>query len=165
MPDTILGVHELAVLAGISDSTMRAYVARKQCPDPDWKLACGPIWKRETATAWIAKRDARVERIQAEAAKRIERETKAATEFVNFKIANRRETNYRNARNRKTARGRSRFKSLPTVRQEARSIAEGMIGRGESSLPDGILTRHDWALGLIQNRSARRLGCDDGIPF
>ena len=59
MPADILGVHEMAELAGVSPGTMRAYVSRRQCPDPDYRLKCGPIWRRDTAEAWIAKRDER----------------------------------------------------------------------------------------------------------
>lgn len=59
MPDDILGVHELAELAGIDRRTMSAYVSRGQCPEPDYRLQCGPIWKRETATAWVTKRRTR----------------------------------------------------------------------------------------------------------
>lgn len=161
----ILGVHEMAQLAGISDSTMRAYVTRGQCPEPDYRLACGPIWRRETAEAWVAKRDQRIERLQRHAAKTIEAETRAATEFVNFQIASRRETNKRNARNRKAARGRTKYLAVPTVRQEARMLAEQMVGRGESSLGEAVIVRHDWALGLLQRRAGRRLGFVDGIPF
>lgn len=170
MPDTtadILGVHELAVLAGVLPRTMSGYYSRGQCPAPDYVLACGPIWKRETATAWIAKRDARLEAIERKTGRLIERETKAATEYVNYKIANQRETNLRNARNRKAARGRTKYLAVPTVREEARSIAERMIGAGESSLDAWVLTRHDWAAGLLRNRQDRRMGCvgSDGIPF
>lgn len=61
MPDSpdILGVHELAALAGVLPRTMSAYVSRGQCPEPDYRLVCGPIWRRKTAEAWIAKRDRR----------------------------------------------------------------------------------------------------------
>lgn len=165
MPDDILGVHELAELAGVLPRTMSAYVSRGQCPAPDYVLKCGPIWRRETAERWIAKRDERLERIQAQTAKEIERETKAATEYVNFYMASKRETAKRNARNAKAKRGRSKYLAVPTVREEARRIAERMIGDGDSSLDGAILTRHNWSTGLLQNRQARRLGCDDGIPF
>lgn len=178
MPDLeILGVHEMAQLAGVSDSTMRAYVTRKQCPDPDYRLACGPIWRRDTATAWVAKRDDRINRMQRQAAKEIERETKAATEYVKFhmigesnpdgspKRGSRSEVVYRNRHNRRAASPRSYRTRMPTVVEEARSIAEGLIGSGDSSLPPGLLIRHDWANGLLSRRANHRLGAPDGIPF
>ena len=174
MPDDILGVHEMAELAGIAPRTMSAYVTRGQCPPPDYRLQCGPIWRRETAEAWIAKRDERLERIQSQTGKVIEKELRAAENYVAFQVIGatiggkrqNAEVRYRNARNKKARGGKSQYtRILPTVRQEARMIAEAMIGRGDSSLPDSLLVRHDWAVGLLQRRQANRLGSLDGIPF
>src|SRR5438105_281612 len=62
-PETVelLGTAEVAAVLGVSRKTVAAYLARDQMPAPDIKLACGPIWYRETLAAWLAKRDARVD--------------------------------------------------------------------------------------------------------
>lgn len=58
----ILGAAELAALAGVSVRTLSAYLSRGQCPEPDWRLACGPVWRSETVAAWLEARAARRDR-------------------------------------------------------------------------------------------------------
>jgi hypothetical protein len=60
----VMGVAEVAALIGVAPKTVGAYLARGQMPAPDVKLACGPIWARETIEAWTAKREQRTERAE-----------------------------------------------------------------------------------------------------
>lgn len=79
----LLGTAEVAAVLGVSRKTVAAYLARGQMPEPDVKLACGPIWSRETLAAWLAKRDARVvawEKRLAELEKRHEKVLRAIGE-------------------------------------------------------------------------------------
>lgn len=52
----LLTVREAAALAGVSESTWRAYVARGQAPRPDVRLGATPGWQRSTIESWIAAR-------------------------------------------------------------------------------------------------------------
>lgn len=176
MTGTVFGVAEFARAAGVKPKTIAGYLARGRCPQPDVRLECGPVWFESTVASWIATRDSRLETIVQESDRAIEAEVRAATEYVNFQIASKRETARRNAHNARVRRGEARTKRpggytikgkgiMPNVRAEARQIAESLIGRGDSSLPDSVLARRDWAATLLERRTYTRIGAPDGIPF
>lgn len=55
----LLTVQEVADLLGVECSTVRAYAARGQMPDPDRRYGRTPLWARETITDWMATRNPR----------------------------------------------------------------------------------------------------------
>jgi len=53
----IVGIAEIAEMAGIPRSTVRSLGTRGQLPEPQVVLACGPIWKRSVIERWIKRRE------------------------------------------------------------------------------------------------------------
>ena len=52
--------EDVAEHLGVSASTIRAYLARDQMPDPDRRLGRLPLWRPETVRAWDEGRPRRV---------------------------------------------------------------------------------------------------------
>jgi len=55
-PEDLLGQQEIAVLAGVSFSTLRAWVSRGKLPPPFVRLGLGPIWVRADIERWLEER-------------------------------------------------------------------------------------------------------------
>ena len=51
-----LTTSDVATVLGVSQSTVRAYLARGQMPDPDQRIGHMPLWKPETISIWRAAR-------------------------------------------------------------------------------------------------------------
>ena len=168
---TLYGLAELARAAGVKPRTMSAYVCRGQCPAPDARLECGPVWLEATVNEWIAARDARVETAISEETEAFERDVDDV--YGATYAPDKRETAKRNVRNGKRKRvwgsGRAGMSLAdlhrtgllePTIKEETRRYAERVvIGRGATT------GRLEWALGLRQSRQANRVGSEDGIPW
>lgn len=175
MSATVYGVAELARAAGVKPRTIASYLSRGRVPEPDARLECGPVWFGPTIEPWIAARDSRLAAIVESADAVIATEVNAATEYVNFQIASKRETAKRNVHNARVRRGEARTRApgytikgkglVLNVRAEARQIAESLVGRGDSSVPVAVIDRRDWAARLLQRRDFARVGAEDGIPF
>lgn len=57
MPDLdVLGLSEVADLLGVSRKVASVRLSRGHIPQPDARLACGPIWRRSTIDRWMAAR-------------------------------------------------------------------------------------------------------------
>jgi predicted DNA-binding transcriptional regulator AlpA len=54
----ILGAAEAAKMAGVTRSHFRVLQTRGQVPEPQVRLACGPIWKRSVIERWVKTRQA-----------------------------------------------------------------------------------------------------------
>jgi predicted DNA-binding transcriptional regulator AlpA len=54
----ILGAAEAAQMAGVTRSHFRTMQTRGQVPEPQVRLACGPIWKRSVIERWLRERKA-----------------------------------------------------------------------------------------------------------
>ena len=54
-PD-LLGIADVAELAGTKEKTISAYLARHQMPAPDGRIGRTPYWKRKTIEAWLVTR-------------------------------------------------------------------------------------------------------------
>lgn len=52
-PLEVLGLHEISLVTGVRPNTITAWERRGHMPPPDARLACGPIWRRSTITAWM----------------------------------------------------------------------------------------------------------------
>jgi hypothetical protein len=52
-PLDIVGLHEVTVITGVRPNTLSAWMRRGHIPAPDARLACGPVWRRSTITAWV----------------------------------------------------------------------------------------------------------------
>lgn len=50
--DELLGVAELAQLLGWDKAKVSTYVRRGKLPEPDYQLASGPVWRRQTIEQW-----------------------------------------------------------------------------------------------------------------
>jgi predicted DNA-binding transcriptional regulator AlpA len=66
MPQTMapwagLTIADVAQLAGVTHSTLRAYLAREQMPQPSGRIGRTPYWMPETIQPWL---DARASREQ-----------------------------------------------------------------------------------------------------
>ena len=55
-PWNLVTVDAVAALLGVSESTVRAYLARRQMPEPLLRLGRVPVWSREQIEAWHATR-------------------------------------------------------------------------------------------------------------
>lgn len=51
----IVGAAEAAAMAGVTRSHFRVMQTRGQVPEPQVRLACGPIWKTSVIAKWIDK--------------------------------------------------------------------------------------------------------------
>lgn len=175
----VLGLKELATEAGVKDRTLAGYLARKQCPEPDYRLACGPVWRRETVQPWIDARDGRLERIMTTVDDQHAAEVSHLSEYL-YKgfMQSKAETARRNVHNGKLRRMRARsgnentvrrgMGEIPTVRNEARSSAARMLSEGQAdylSMDVRELGRRDWAARLLELRQANRTATADGIPW
>lgn len=52
----IMGVAEISAHAGVRPDTVHKWRTRGILPPPDWKLAMGDVWRRETIEEWLASR-------------------------------------------------------------------------------------------------------------
>lgn len=57
--NSFLTIADVAQLAGISHSTLRAYLAREQMPAASGRLGRTPYWEREAIEPWLADRSRR----------------------------------------------------------------------------------------------------------
>lgn len=55
-PTQLVGVEEVAGIAGISEVTVRAYVHRRQMPLPVTRVGGSPIWSRPVIEQWLRRR-------------------------------------------------------------------------------------------------------------
>jgi hypothetical protein len=179
----LYGVVELAKRAGVKPRTLTGYLSRGQCPAPDVRLACGPVWFEETVDAWIAQRDGRLEAVIEHGDAEYERELSAHAQWVIVQSwggtntrARQSETAKRNVHNGRLAKMNARTGAtvrkgrgfVPTVREEARQVAERMIEAGDVPVLEmnpAALDRRAWAVRMMERRQANRTGADDGIPF
>ena len=53
----IVGIAEIAEMAGLTRANVRMMRSRGQLPEPSVVLAMGPVWKRSTIEKWIEKRN------------------------------------------------------------------------------------------------------------
>lgn len=49
----LVGISEVAEIAGMSRSTIRVWRVRGHLPPPITELACGPIWHRQAIREWL----------------------------------------------------------------------------------------------------------------
>lgn len=56
MPCDVVGIAEIAAMAGVPRATVRQWRARGQLPEPCAELAMGPVWERAVIEAWVAAR-------------------------------------------------------------------------------------------------------------
>lgn len=52
----LLGLSELAALAGWNRHQAAVYRSRGLLPEPHVVLKCGPVWRREDVQKWLAAR-------------------------------------------------------------------------------------------------------------
>lgn len=57
-PAHLLGVDEVAAVAGIAPVTVRAYLHRRQMPPPVARIAGSPVWSRPVVERWASTRSA-----------------------------------------------------------------------------------------------------------
>jgi predicted DNA-binding transcriptional regulator AlpA len=55
-PWNLVTVDGVAGLLGVSESTVRAYLARRQMPEPLLRIGRVPVWSRQQIEAWHASR-------------------------------------------------------------------------------------------------------------
>jgi hypothetical protein len=51
-PLDIVGLAELATILAVPRGTARQWYHRGQLPEPDARLACGPVWRTSTIEGW-----------------------------------------------------------------------------------------------------------------
>jgi predicted DNA-binding transcriptional regulator AlpA len=51
---TYVTINEVAQLAGVAPSTVRAYLARGRIPPPNARRGKSPVWRVETINEWLA---------------------------------------------------------------------------------------------------------------
>ena len=51
-PLQLVGIAEVAALAGLPRGTVRVWHSRGKLPEPAARLAAGPVWERATIEAW-----------------------------------------------------------------------------------------------------------------
>lgn len=173
----LYGIAELARAAGVRDKTLSGYLARKQCPEPDYRLACGPIWTEATVRPWLDARDTRLERIVETADTAWGREVAALASVVRVSespaVWGYRQAKYetacrnsdRSKHEKKHGEGSSR---IPTVKQEAHKYAEKQLAQfgGFMDPRTGrIMQKREWAVNRLTARRNVRVGAPDGIPF
>jgi predicted DNA-binding transcriptional regulator AlpA len=56
MVQGVLGAAELAERLGVSRELVSQWLKRGKLPEPDQRLAMGPVWRETTITTWLAKR-------------------------------------------------------------------------------------------------------------
>lgn len=52
LPDDWWTTEDVASYLGLKTSTLRAYLARGQMPDPDRHIGHMPVWRPETIRRW-----------------------------------------------------------------------------------------------------------------
>lgn len=55
----LMDTNAVAALLGVTRSTISTYLARGRMPQPDLRIAGGPVWHRATITEWAANRPGR----------------------------------------------------------------------------------------------------------
>jgi hypothetical protein len=50
----IMGLKEVANSTGVPVGTISAWLTRGHMPEPEARLACGPIWRSRTIADWVA---------------------------------------------------------------------------------------------------------------
>ena len=55
-PWNLVGTDGVAAILGVSDATVRAYLARRQMPEPLVRIGRTPVWSRHQIEAWHATR-------------------------------------------------------------------------------------------------------------
>jgi hypothetical protein len=55
----LVSIGEIAELTGLAVHTIRTHRKRGKLPAPDYELAVGPVWKRETIERWDRERNRR----------------------------------------------------------------------------------------------------------
>lgn len=56
-PQPLMGLHEVAVEAGVTPQAVRNWLTRKaDFPRPAVQLACGPVWSSVVIKTWLEKR-------------------------------------------------------------------------------------------------------------
>ena len=50
----VVGIAEVSELLRLNRKTVRSWLVRKQMPQPDAWLACGPVWRTSTISKWAA---------------------------------------------------------------------------------------------------------------
>jgi len=54
MPDLdVLGLAEVADLLGLTRQAAHQRLVRGRLPEPDARLAAGPVWRRSTIDRWL----------------------------------------------------------------------------------------------------------------
>jgi len=152
----LLGLAELAREAGVKPRTLAGYLSRGFTPEPDARLACGPIWHRDTVQPWLEEREQRLERAISAADAVLADAVGKPSAVTGLALRQQRaETARRN--------GRWRKYNLPTVTGEAYSyVARAVIDSGIVDSPDD---RAEKALRRRAARQAVRVESADGIPF
>lgn len=59
MPNNLLGVREVAALAGVKEATIHTYLHLGKMPPPDFRIANSPVWRRRTIERWLRSRKPR----------------------------------------------------------------------------------------------------------
>ena len=52
-----MGIAEIAQRAGVSRQTVAQWHVRGKLPEPDARLAMGPVWRETTIEAWLTKHE------------------------------------------------------------------------------------------------------------
>jgi hypothetical protein len=50
----VMGLREVSTVTGVKVVTLSAWLTRGHMPEPDARLACGPIWRASTIDHWAA---------------------------------------------------------------------------------------------------------------
>ena len=50
----IMGLSEVSEYTTVAAKTLGMWLVRGHMPEPDARLACGPIWRRSTIDHWVA---------------------------------------------------------------------------------------------------------------
>jgi predicted DNA-binding transcriptional regulator AlpA len=56
----LLGIAEIAARLGVPRATVAQWHVRGKLPEPDARLAMGPVWREQTIATWERKRAARL---------------------------------------------------------------------------------------------------------
>lgn len=55
-PWALVGLADVATMTGIAEPTLRAYLARRQMPEPVTRVGRAPVWSRPIIERWLAGR-------------------------------------------------------------------------------------------------------------
>jgi predicted DNA-binding transcriptional regulator AlpA len=66
----LLGIGDVARLAGVSPATITAYLSRRRMPDPVMRLGQAPVWSRPVIRQWLAGRPGQGRRTASRTARR-----------------------------------------------------------------------------------------------